>query len=237
MLKPLKGKIALVTGASRGIGKAIAKRYAVEGAHVILLARNASYLEKVSDEIYQLGGSSLIVPFDLCELVKIEDLAIAIGKQYQKLDILVGNAAILGALSPLSHVKPSTWHEVMTVNLHANWHLIRNFEGLLHKSSHGRLIFVTDQLNPQFKSYWGPYTASKAALEGIVRTYAAEVKNSPLRVNLVNPGPTRTDMRAEAMPGEIPSDLPHPDGKMDVFVKLAEENCSFHGEILNANNF
>lgn len=236
MTQKLKDKIALITGASRGIGAAIAKRYAQEGAQLILVARTLEDLENVDNEIQRFGPPAVLVPFDLMNLPHIDDLAKSIGERFGRLDILVGNAAILGGLTPMTHTPPSTWHQVMTTNLHANWHLLRAFEPLLVKVHEARLIFVTSGITTHPTSYWGAYSVSKSGLEMMVKTYAAEVKHTAFKVNLVNPGTTRTALRAQAMPGEDPLSLPAPEEITEVFVRLAEANCPWHGEILSARD-
>jgi NAD(P)-dependent dehydrogenase (short-subunit alcohol dehydrogenase family) len=234
----LKNKIALITGASRGIGAAVAKRFAQEGAHLILVARSAADLEAIDNEVQTYGSPAVLVPFDLTDLPRIDDLAKSIAERFGRLDILIGNAAILGGLTPITHMKPSTWHQVITTNLHANWHLLRSFEPLLLKAQDPRLVFVTSGVtaHPIPSPYWGAYAVSKAALEMMVKTYATGVKETAFKVNLVNPGATRTDLRAEAMPGEDPLTLPAPKEITEVFVYLAESSCPPHGEIVNARD-
>lgn len=236
MTQRLNNKIALITGASRGIGAALAKRFAQEGAQLILVARSSAALEAVDDEVQKYGPPALLVPFDLRDLIRIDDLAKSIAERFGHLDILIGNAAILGGLTPLTHTLPSTWHEVMTVNLHANWHLLRSLEPLLIKAHNARLVFVTSGITTHPTPYWGAYAASKSALEMMVKTYANEVKHTSFKVNLVNPGTTRTAMRAQAMPGEDPMTLPTPEEITEVFVRLSEKECPWHGEILSARD-
>ncbi|MBA3813861.1 MAG: SDR family NAD(P)-dependent oxidoreductase [Alphaproteobacteria bacterium] len=230
----LKNKIALITGASRGIGAAVAKRFAQEGAQLILVARSFADLEEVDNEIQQYGPPAVLVPFDLMDLPRIDDLAKSIAKRFGHLDILVGNAAILGGLTPITHTPPTIWHQVMTVNLHANWHLLKAFEPLLIKAHDARLVFVTSGITIHPTPYWGGYAVTKSALETMVKTYASEVKHTAFKVNLVNPGTIRTPMRAQAMPGEDPMTLPPPEDITEVFVRLAEAECPWHGEILSA---
>lgn len=210
MAKRLENKVALVTGASRGIGYATAKALAGEGAHVIALARTVGGLEDLDDEIKQGGGSTTLVPADVKDFEAIDRLGGAIHERWGKLDILVGNAGILGKLSPLGHIDPKTWDEVMAVNVTANWRLIRSLDPLLRASDAGRAVFLTSGAARRFRAYWGAYSTSKAALEALVNTYADETRTTSLRVNLVNPGPMRTAMRARAMPGEDPDTLPRP---------------------------
>lgn len=236
MTQRLKNKIALITGASRGIGAAVAKRFAQEGAQLILVARSSADLEKVDDEVQKYGPPAVLVPFDLTDLVRIDDLAKSIAERFGRLDILVGNAAMLGNLTPLTHLPPSVWHQVMALNVHANWHLLRAFEPLLMQANDARLMFVTSGVVSHPSAYWGAYATSKSALEAMVKIYAAEVGHTPLRVNLVNPGTTRTAMRAAAMPGEDPMTIPAPEDITEVFVRLAETSCPWHGEILSARD-
>lgn len=237
MTQRLKNKIALITGASRGIGAAVAKRFAQEGAQLILVARSSADLEHVDDEVQKYGPPAVLVPFDLTNLPGIDDLAKSIAERFGRLDILIGNAAILGGLTPLTHSLPRTWHQVMTTNLHANWHLLRAVEPLLVQAHDARLAFVTSGITTHPTPYWGPYAVSKSALEMMVKTYAAEVKHTAFKVNLINPGTTRTAMRAEAMPGEDPLTLPTPEEITEVFVRVSEPNCPWHGDILSAREF
>jgi NAD(P)-dependent dehydrogenase (short-subunit alcohol dehydrogenase family) len=236
MTQRLKNKIALITGASRGIGAAIAKRFAQEGAQLILVARSSADLEQVDNEVQKYGPPAVLVPFDLMDLPRIDDLAKSIAERFGHLDILIGNAAVLGGLTPITHTPPSIWHQVMTLNLHSNWHLLRAVESLLVKAHDARLVFVTSGITTHPTPYWGAYAVSKSALEMMVKTYAAEVKHTAFKVNLVNPGTTRTAMRAQAMPGEDPLTLPTPEDITEVFVRLSEPNCSWHGEILSARD-
>lgn len=234
MTGKLQGKIALITGASQGIGAAVAKRFAMEGAQVILTARNVENLEKVDDEIRAAGGlPAVLVPMDLREGEKIDALGASILQRFSKLDVLVGNAGILGDLSPLSHQDPKIWQRVMEVNLTANWRLLRICDALLQRSEAGRAIFVTSGVTQGHYAYWGPYTVSKAALEAMVYTYANETAKTKVRANLIDPGAVRTAMRAAAMPGEDPSTLPAPDEITHRFVELASDSCSHHGKRLS----
>ncbi len=207
MSQPLAGKIALVTGASRGIGYATALALARAGAHVVAVARTVGGLEELDDAIRAAGGTATLVPLDLKDHQGIARLAAALTDRYRKLDILIGNAGILGPLSPLGHVEPKAWDDVIAVNVTANWHLIRTMDILLRLSEAGRVVFVTSGVGSNPRAYWGPYAVSKAALDALARTYAAETVSTNVRVNLFNPGPTRTRMRAAAMPGEDPMSL------------------------------
>lgn len=230
----LAGRVALVTGASRGIGAAVAKRFAAEGAHVVLVARTVGGLEEVDDAIRAAGGSATLVPLDLRDYSAIDRLGGALFERYKRLDILVGNAGQLGTLTPIAQVKPEEWQQVLDVNLTANWRLIRSMDPLLRASPSGRAIFVTSSVGHQVRAYWATYAVSKAALEMLVRIYAAELRKTNVRVNLVDPGRTRTAMRAKAYPGEDPATLKTPEEITDVFVELAESSCSRHGETVSA---
>jgi NAD(P)-dependent dehydrogenase (short-subunit alcohol dehydrogenase family) len=230
----LAGKVALVTGASRGIGAAVAVRLAAEGAHLVLAARTTGGLEEVDDRIRALGGSASLVPLDLRDLDRIDDLAAALYQRWGRLDILVGNAGELGVLSPLGHIPPKTWAEVVDVNLNANWRLIRGLDPLLRAADAGRAIFVTSGAARAVSAYWGAYAISKAALEMLVRIYAAEVAGTAVRVNLIDPGIVRTRLRARAFPGENPARRPPPESIADAFLALALPECMRNGEIVAA---
>lgn len=227
----LKDKIALITGASRGIGAAVAKRYAAEGAHVILTARTVGGLEEVDDAIQSAGGQATLVPLDVMEFDKIDQLGGVIHERFGKLDILVANAGMLGELAPMTHIAPIVWDKTFAVNVTANYRLIRSFDPLLRQSDHGRAIFVSSGITTHVAPYWGVYAASKAALESMVYTYAAEVNNTNLKVNIVHPGVVATKMRAQAMPGENPDILPKPEDITEIFVDLAEDSLDVSGQI------
>jgi len=214
----------------------VALAYAREGAHVILAGRTVGALEEVDDEIREIGGAATLLTLDLKRQDKIDALGPTIYQRWQKLDILVGNAGILGPLSPLGHVPAETWDEVLQVNLTANWRLIRTLDPLLRASVAGRAIFVSSGVAARPRAYWGPYAVSKAALEALVRTYAAEVANTPVRVNLVNPGPTRTKLRAQAYPGEDPAALRTPEDIAGAFVRLAEPACTDNGRLFDVRS-
>ncbi len=233
----LKDRIALITGASRGIGAAIAKRYAAEGAHVICLARTTGGLEELDDEIRALGGSATLIPLDLAKTEMIDGLAAPLLERFGKIDILVGNAGIFGRLTPLHQFPPNLWEEVFKVNVHANQRLIRAVHPLLFASEAGRAIFVTSTVSRDIRAYWGAYAASKAALDNMIMGYAKEVAQTNIRVNLVNPGGTRSKMRAEAFPGEDPNTLPKPEDITEVFVALAEASSTRNGEWISARDF
>lgn len=233
--KRLDGRIALVTGASRGIGAAVARRFAAEGAHLVLVARTTGGLEEIDDAIRtDGGGESTLVPLDLSEMEAIDRLGAAIHERFGRLDVLVANAGMLGTLSPIHHVESEVWDSVMRLNLTANWRLIRSLDSLLRASDAGRAIFVTSGVAQKAVSYWGPYAVSKAGLEMMVRIYAAENAKTNVRANIVNPGATRTGMRAQAFPGEDPMSLPAPEDITDAFVDLAEASCDLNGEVVQA---
>ncbi|MBT3765786.1 MAG: SDR family NAD(P)-dependent oxidoreductase [Rhodospirillaceae bacterium] len=230
----LAGKIALITGASRGIGAAVAKRFAAEGAHVILVARTQAGLEEVDDEIRDAGGTATLFVADLTDYDKIDQMGAALFERFGRLDVLVGNAGILGDLSPIGHIDPQAWDQVMAVNTTANWRLLRSCDPLLRQSDAGRAIFVSSSVGATPKAYWSIYAISKAALEMMVKIYALEIENTAIRANLINPGATRTNMRALAMPGEDPETLKTPDDVTDYFIDLALPGCTCNGETINA---
>ena len=234
MAGKLAGRIALITGASRGIGAAVALRFAAEGAHLVLVARTVGGLEEVDDGVRAAGGSATLVPLDLADGPGIDRLASPLRERFGRLDVLVGNAGELGGLSPVGHIAPERWDRAVAVNLTANWRLIRSLDPLLRASPAGRAIFVTSGVTRGAFAYWGAYAASKAGLEALVRTYAAEVNRTAMRVNLLDPGVVRTRMRAEAMPGEDPMTLPDPASLGDAFVALAEPACTRNGEVVFA---
>ncbi|MFM1814698.1 MAG: hypothetical protein RLZ98_1393 [Pseudomonadota bacterium] len=227
----LADRIALVTGASRGIGRAVALALAREGAHVILLGRTVGALEELDDEIRALGSTATLIPMSLADGERIDALGPSIFERWQHLDILVANAGVLGPLSPLSHISTDAWNEVVTINLTANWRLIRTCDPLLRRSSAGRAIFVSSGAAQTGKAYWGAYAASKAALEALAKAYAAEIVNTPVRANIVRPGRVRTGMRAKAAPGEDPMTLPTPDDIAPLFVKLALPGLAANGQV------
>lgn len=217
----LQGRIALVTGASRGIGAATAERLAAEGVHVILTARNAKDLEAVEQRIFDAGGSATIAPMDLTEAGNNERLAAAVRERWGKLDILVLNAAILGTLSPVPVIDAAEFNRVLTLNLLAQQALIAAFDGLLRASDAGRVVVLTSSVGQKPRAYWGAYGASKAALENLALSYAEEVQNlSSVRVAIVDPAKTRTAMRAKAYPGEDPNTLKEPSAVGEAIAQL-----------------
>jgi NAD(P)-dependent dehydrogenase (short-subunit alcohol dehydrogenase family) len=229
--KRLAGRLALVTGASRGIGRAAAVGLAGQGAHVILLARTVGGLEETDDEIRGAGGSATLVTLDLRNGDKVDQLGPTVYQRWGKLDILLGNAGVLGPLSPLAHITSEAFTEVIDVNLTANWRLMRTLEPLLRRSDAGRAIFVTSGAARANRAYWGPYSVAKAGLESLARTWAAELESTPVRVNLVNPGPIRTEMRAKAFPGENPTTLKEPQSLVPLFLDLASPELTETGKI------
>jgi NAD(P)-dependent dehydrogenase (short-subunit alcohol dehydrogenase family) len=229
--KPLNGRIAVVTGASRGIGRAAALALSQAGAHVVALARTQGALEDLYDAIRAGGGAATLVPLDLRDFDALDRLGAAIHERWGKLDILLGNAGILGELAPLTHIDPPVWDAVMAINVTANWRLIRSLDPLLRASDAGRAVFLSSGAAHKCTAYWGPYAISKAALEALVRTYAAETASTPVRVMLVNPGPLRTAMRRAAMPGEDPMTLKTPEDLSPSIVRLAAPAWSETGKI------
>jgi NAD(P)-dependent dehydrogenase (short-subunit alcohol dehydrogenase family) len=232
----LDGKIALVTGASRGIGAAVAERFAAEGAHVVAVARTVGGLEELDDRIQALGSSATLVPLDLRDFIKIDELAAALYQRYGKLDILVGNAAEFGTFSPLGHIDPGLWQEIIDLNLTANWRLIRAMDPLLRMAPTGRAIFVTSRLARDAPPYYGPYAVAKAGLETLVRIYAGEIATTAVRVNLIEPGIVRTRLRARIFPGENAAGLPEPASVTEAFVALAVPGCIRNGDIVEVDD-
>ncbi len=227
MSQRLKDRLALITGASRGVGRAVAKAYAAEGAHVILVARTSGALEEIDDEIKAQGdktggGKATLVPMDLCDFAAIDDLGRQIFERWGRLDILVGNAAALGDLSPVGHIRPEVWQRTYDLNVTANYRLIRSLDPLLRQSDAGRAIFITSGAGRALPPYWALYASTKAALDAIAQIYARETEKTNVRVNLVNPGPTRTAMRAAAFPGEDPGELPPAEHVAETLIRLAQ---------------
>ena len=231
MAKPLSDRIALVTGASRGIGAALALQLAQAGAHVIAVARTVGGLEELDDKIKAAGGSATLVPLDVKDSEGIARLALALNERYHRLDVLIGNAGIIGPLSPLDHIEPKDWDNMLAVNVTANWQLIRTMDPLLKNASAGRAVFLTSAVAYKGRAYWGPYAASKAALDALVRSYAAECATTNVRANLFAPGPTRTRMYAGAFPGIDPMTLPTPEAVAKAIVPLCLADCSESGKL------
>ncbi|MGH2342442.1 SDR family NAD(P)-dependent oxidoreductase [Segnochrobactraceae bacterium EtOH-i3] len=227
-----EGRVAVVTGASRGIGRAVAYALGASGAQVVAVARTVGGLEELDDAICAAGGPKpVLVPLDITDFPAIDRLGAALFERFGKVDILVGNAGALGQLSPLGHVEPKTWDKVMSLNVTANWRLIRSLDPLLRRSDAGRAVFITSGAARSAKAYWGPYSVSKAALDTLVRTYAAETRQTHVKANLFNPGPVRTGMRAAAMPGEDPATLPAPEELVPHILALLQPAMPESGRI------
>ncbi|HSV03220.1 MAG TPA: SDR family NAD(P)-dependent oxidoreductase [Phenylobacterium sp.] len=220
---PLSGRIALVTGASRGIGRAAALALAEAGAHVIAVARTQGGLEELDDEIRAATGEgATLVPLDIAEGSGLDQLGYQIHQRFGRLDVLVHAAAILGPMTPVSHIEPAHWDRVVAVNLTASYRLIRTTEPLLRAAPAARAIFLTSGVAASPRAFWGPYAITKAGLEAMVRTWADELEKTSIRGVLLSPGPMRTRMRAEAMPGEDPASLPDPAELGPLIVELAQ---------------
>jgi NAD(P)-dependent dehydrogenase (short-subunit alcohol dehydrogenase family) len=228
---PLSDRIALVTGASRGIGAALALELAKAGAHVVAVARTVGGLEELDDKIKAAGGTATLVPLDVKDTDGIARLAQALQERYGRLDVLIGNAGILTTPSPLGHIEVKQWDNVIAINVTANWQLIRHFDALLKASDAGRAVFITSGLAAMARPYFGLYAVSKAALEVMVRTYAAESATTKLRANLFSPGQTRTRMMATAFPGIDPETLPTPEDVAKAIVPLCLPACAENGKV------
>ena len=229
----LQGRVALITGASRGIGRAVALRFAQEGAQLILCARTKGALEKLDDEILELTGDNVtLAPIDLSDFDAIDHMAAAVFERFKRLDVLIGNAGLLTPLKPMPQVKPEEWDQVININLTANYRLLRSFDPLIRTSEAGRAIFVSSTVTQGTWPFWGAYAVSKAGLETMVKTYASENKKSNIKANILNPGPTRTTMRPIAYPGEDPESTKLPEDVTEYFVQLAEVSCNLNGEII-----
>jgi NAD(P)-dependent dehydrogenase (short-subunit alcohol dehydrogenase family) len=233
MTKPLADRIALVTGASRGIGYATALALAKAGAHIVAVARTQGGLEELDDEIRKDGGSATLVPLSLTDFDGIARLGAALHERHGKLDILVGNAGVAGPSSPLGHIDMKPWNDVITLNLSANFQLIRCMEPLLKKSNAGRAVFITSGAANKATGYLGPYAASKAALETLARVWAHETASTSLRVNLFNPGPIRTRMRAAVFPGEDPMTLDTPEQAAELIVPMCLPSWNESGKFFD----
>jgi NAD(P)-dependent dehydrogenase (short-subunit alcohol dehydrogenase family) len=229
----LDGRIAVVTGASRGIGRAVALGLATAGAHVIAIARTSGALEELDDEIKAKGGTATLVPLDVTDYAGIDRLGAVIHERWGKLDILIGNAGLLGVITPLSHLDVKVWEDVMAVNVTANWRLIRSLDPLLRQSDAGRALFLTSGVTKVFLPYWGVYSVSKAALEALVRTYAAEIRQTKATANLFNPGPIRTRMRAQSAPGEDPNTVPPPEAVVPDIVRMVAADHAKNGVLFD----
>lgn len=230
-MKSLADRIALVTGATRGIGRAVTLALAREGAHVVATGRTQGALEEIDDAVRSAGSSATLVPLDMRDYPGIYRLATAIDERYQRLDVLVGNAGVVGQRSPVDHIDPQNWDEVMAVNVTANWHLLRAMNALLRRSDAGRVALITSGAATHPRAYSGAYSVSKAALNALGQIYAAETSSTAMRVNLFNPGPTRTKMRALVMPGEDPMTLPTPEVVAEKILDLCLPGCSETGKL------
>jgi NAD(P)-dependent dehydrogenase (short-subunit alcohol dehydrogenase family) len=226
-------RIALVTGASRGIGRAAAQALARAGAHVILVARTVGGLEEVDDEIQKAGGHATLVPLDLKDFPALDRLGASIFERWGRLDAFLGNAGVLGTITPLTHLEPKHFQELLDVNVAANWRLIRSLDPLLRASDAGHTLFVSSGAARKHTPYWGGYAMSKAALESLALTYAAECEGTKVRVNLLNPGPLRTRMRQKAFPGEDPQSLQPPEAAVPLILGLLSPHCTKNGELVN----
>lgn len=229
--KPLANRVALVTGASRGIGAAAALALAQAGAHIVAVARTVGGLEELDDRINAAGGKATLVPLDMKDSEGIARLTAALGARHGKLDILLGNAGFLATPAPIGHIEPKSWDDTLAINVTANWHLIRALDPLLRASDAGRAVFMTSGLASAARPYFAAYAVSKSALDALVRTYAAECASSNVRVNLFSPGQTRTRMMATAFPGIDPLTLPTPEEVAQKIVPLCEPACSENGRL------
>ncbi len=232
MTKSLADKIALVTGASRGIGRAAAIALGAAGAHVVCLARTTGALEEVDDEIKKVGGSATLVPLNIRDFAALDRLGQSIFERWGRLDAFLGNAGSLGVLTPLAHMDPKVFQEVIEVNVTANWRLIRSLDPLLRLSQAGRALFVSSAAARAAVPYWGGYCVSKAALEALALTYAGECAGTNVKVNLLDPGAVRTAMRARAFPGEDPDTLPKPAALGPLIVELLSPSNTRNGELV-----
>jgi NAD(P)-dependent dehydrogenase (short-subunit alcohol dehydrogenase family) len=231
--KRFAGKITLVTGATRGLGRAVALALAREGAHVVMIGRTVGALEEVDDEIRKLGASSTLVAMDLRNGEKLDALGPSMFQRWDRLDVLIANAGVLGPVSPLNHVTTEAWAEVIDINLTANWRLIRTLDPLLRRSAAGRALFVSSGAAQRIRAYWGPYAVSKAGLEALVKSYACEIANTNVRANIVNPGPMRTAMRAKAYPGEKPEAVPAPEAIAERLIELVLPEVTSNGKVFS----
>jgi NAD(P)-dependent dehydrogenase (short-subunit alcohol dehydrogenase family) len=233
----LQDRVALITGASRGIGAAVALRFVAEGARVVLVARTRGGLEDIDDQIRTKYGddrAATLLELDLKNLDQVDMIGPTIAERFGRLDIVVGNAGLLGEMTPMNHIEAEIWSSVMDVNLNANWRLIRTTDPLLRESDAGRAVYVTSGAAQGKRPYWGAYAVSKAALEMMVTCWAAETEQTNLKINLIDPGATRTSMRAEAYPGEDPAGVKPPEEITGFFVDLAAPECTSHGEVIRA---
>lgn len=234
MASPLSGRVAVVTGASRGIGRAAALGLAEKGVHVVAVARTVGGLEELDDEIKAKGGgAATLVPLDLKDYAAIDRLGAAVFERWGRLDMLFANAGLLGAITPVPHIEPKLFDDVMAVNVTANLRLIRSLDPLLRQSDAGRALFVSSGAVNTLRPFWGIYSTSKAALEALVRTYANEMQQTRVRANLINPGPLRTRMRAQAMPGEDPMTLKTPDALVPDIIRMLSPDYEENGTLFD----
>ncbi|MEM9013524.1 MAG: SDR family NAD(P)-dependent oxidoreductase [Pseudomonadota bacterium] len=234
---PLSGKIALVTGASRGLGRATALALAKSGAHVLALARTTGGLEELDDDIRAAGGTASLIPLDLAEPESVDQLGAALGARFDRLDIIVANAAVLGELAPIPDIDPKIWQAVLDINLTANWRLIRSLDPLIRNAAAARLAFVTSSVGgAKARAFWGAYAVSKAGLEMLAQTYAEELRNATARVAIIDPGAMQTGMRAEAMPGENPETLPTAGSVVPLILEAVSEDYDGIAERLIARD-
>lgn len=234
MTERLDGCVALVTGASRGIGAAVAVELARLGAHPVLIARTQGGLEDTDDAIRAVGGSATLLPMDLREGAKIDAIGPSLYQRFGRLDILVHAAGVLGKLTPVGHILPGDWNDVVGVNLSATWRLIATADPLLRRAPAGRAVFLTDERAREPKAYWGAYGATKAAMEHLVLTWVAETESTPLRANLFEPGVIGTRLRAAAFPGFDPKTLPRPETVAPAIAALCLPSETRHGALVSA---
>ena len=230
----LSDRLILVTGATRGIGRAVAVAAAAAGAELIITGRTVGALEEVDDEIRATGGHATMVEHDMKDTPAIPRLAAAIANRWGRLDGFVANAAILPALTPIGHLTEANWDEALAVNLTGQWHMIKAFDPLLRASSSGRAVLVTTGATVGSRPFWAPYAATKAALEALGRSWAGESEQTNLKVNMLDPGGTATGMRASAFPGEDPETLPSPADIAPAFLTLLSESCDLQGQRVSA---
>ncbi len=234
----LEGKTALVTGASRGIGRAVAIELARHGAQLVVQGRIAGALEETDDAIRAAGGSpATIIPLNLTQSDRVDALGPTLFQRFGHLDIFIANAGVLGALIPLAHTTDQIWQNAMSVNLDANWRLVRTLDPLLRRAEAGRVVFVSSGATAGNRAYWGPYAVSKAGLDALARTYAAEVASTSIKVNIINPGPIATAMRAKAFPGEDPATLPTPEQIAPLFIELCDPNLEANGATISGRDW
>jgi NAD(P)-dependent dehydrogenase (short-subunit alcohol dehydrogenase family) len=231
--QPSSPTLALITGASRGLGRALALELAKTGAHIIAVARTVGALEELDDDIKAAGGGATLVPLNVTDFDALDRLGASIYERWGKLDICIGNAGWLGPISPIHHVDAKSWDQIIATNVTANWRLIRSVDPLLRASPHGRAVFITSSAAQSCKAYWGPYSISKAALEALVKTYASETQTTSIRAMLVNPGPMRTAMRRAAYPGEEADTLPLPEEIARHILPLLSPQWEQTGEVVN----